>query len=319
VVLSPHPDRALAVLVALRAQTQAPVLALGPARDTKLVLQALRAGATDYVDEAEVETDLRAALSRVRAGLQTQGKPGRLVALLAPSGGCGSSTLAVNVATVIAGEHKSALLIDMKRAAGDLADLLDLKPTHTLADLCQNAARMDRVMFEGTLVRHASGVQLLAPPRTFLDMPHVTPEGVRQALLVGRTIFPYVIVDLECSFREEEAEVLRQADVILLVLRLDFTCLRSTRHALEYLKGLGVDLARVRLVANRHGQPKEVPAAEAEQALGLKIFHRVPEDATTVNRANNNGVPLVLESPRAKVSRSVTALAHSINGHHKKG
>jgi pilus assembly protein CpaE len=317
VVLSPHPERTLAVLVALRAQTQAPILAVGPVTDSKLVLQALRAGATDYVDEAEVEADLPAALSRVRVGQQTRGKPGRLVALLAPCGGSGSSTLAVNLATVIAQEHKSALLIDMKRAAGDLADLLDLKPTHTLADLCQNAARMDRVMFEGTLVRHASGVHLLAPPRTFIDMPHVTPEGVRQALLVGRTVFPYVIADLECSFREEEAVVLRQADVILLVLRLDFTCLRGTRHALEYLKELGVEPDRVRLVANRQGQPKEVPPATAEEALGMKIFHRVPEDAGTVNRANNNGVPLVLDSPRAKVARSLTALAHSINGHHK--
>ena len=36
-------------------------------------------------------------------------------------------------------------------------------------------------------------------------------------------------------------------------------------------------------------------------------------------RANNLGVPLVLDSPRAKVSRSLTALAHNINGHHKKG
>ena len=190
VILSPHPDRTLAVLVALRAQTQAPILAVGPVTDSRLVLQSLRAGATDFVDEAEVESELRAALSRVRVGLQTQGRPGRLVALLAPSGGSGSSTLAVNVATVIAQEHKSVLLIDMKRAAGDLADLLDLKPTHTLADLCQNAARMDRVMFEGTLVRHSSGVHLLAPPRTFVDMPYVTPEGVRQALLVGAHHLP---------------------------------------------------------------------------------------------------------------------------------
>ena len=106
--------------------------------------------------------------------------------------------------------------------------------------------------------------------------------------------------------------------MILLVLRLDFTCLRNTRHALEYLKELGVDPERVRLVANRHGQPKEVPAATAEEALGVKIFHLVPEDAKSVNRANNNGVPLVLENPRAKVSRSLTALAHSINGHHHK-
>src|SRR5439155_66987 len=85
-------------------------------------------------------------------------RPGRAIALLAPSGGSGSSTLAVNVAVSLAREHKSAALFDLKLQAGDLAALLDLKPNHTLADLCQNSARMDRAMFERSLVRHSSGV-----------------------------------------------------------------------------------------------------------------------------------------------------------------
>jgi pilus assembly protein CpaE len=317
-VLSPNFARTLSVLATLRAHTQAPILAVGPVADSKLVVQAQRAGANDYVDEGDAEAELRGALSRLRSGAQPQGKPGRLIALLPAGGGTGSSTLAVNVATVIAQQHKSALLIDMKRAAGDLADFLDLRPTHTLADLCQNSTRMDRVMFEGALVRHSSGVHLLAPPRTFLDMPLVTPEGVGQVLRIGRAIFPYVVADLEGSFREEESEVLRQADVVLLVLRLDFTCLRGAKHALDYLTELGVDQDKVRLVANRHGQPKEVPIPAAEEALGVKFFHRVPEDAKIVNNANNNGVPVVLDSPRARVARSLTALAHSINGRHEK-
>jgi pilus assembly protein CpaE len=74
----------------------------------------------------------------------------------------------------------------------------------------------------------------------------------------------------------------------------------------------------VRLVVNRFGQPKEVPAAKAEEALGVKIFHYVPDDPRTVIRANNNGTPFVLENPLARVSRSVTRLAMSINGAHKK-
>lgn len=70
----------------------------------------------------------------------------------------------------------------------------------------------------------------------------------------------------------------------------------------------------MRLVVNRYGQPREVPAAKAEQALGVKIFHYVPDDPKTVNSANNNGVPAVLEFPRAKMSRSVVKLAAGING-----
>jgi pilus assembly protein CpaE len=125
-----------------------------------------------------------------------------------------------------------------------------------------------------------------------------------------------VVADLDHSFREEQAQVLRQADIVLVVLRLDFTCLRNSQQALDYLVRLGVSRDRVRVVVNRYGQPKEVPASKAEEALGVKVFHYVPDDPKTVNRANNSGVPLVLESPSAKVSRSVTQLALSINGKH---
>jgi pilus assembly protein CpaE len=176
---------------------------------------------------------------------------------------------------------------------------------------------MDRVMFEHSLAQHVSGVHLLAPPRALADIGLVTPDGVRQALGHARTLFPYVVADLDHSFHDEQTQVLRQADEVLLVLRLDFACLRNTRRALEHLEHLGLDKERVRLVVNRYGQPKEVPAAKAEDALGVKIFHYVPDDPKTINRANNSGVPVVLESPSAKVSKSVTRLAISVNGRHK--
>jgi pilus assembly protein CpaE len=292
------------------------LLAMGPAAEPKLILRALREGADQYLDETELEEELEGALARLRAEADAQAELGRLITVLAPSGGSGSSTLAANVATVLAKEHKSCALFDLKLETGDLAALLDLRPTHTLADLCQNAARMDRVMFERSLTRHASGVHLLAPPRAFEDITHVTTEAVGQALLLARGLFPYVVVDLDHSFREEQIQVLRQSDIILLVLRLDFTCLRNARRTQDYLAKIGINAERVRLVVNRYGQPKEVPAGKAEEALGAKIFHYIPDEPKTINVANNNGVPAVLEYPRAKVSRSVTQLAHSINGRH---
>src|SRR5262249_47950862 len=159
------------------------------------------------------EADLSAAVGRLHDEMTPQGEIGRTIALLAPNGGSGSSTLAVNIATVLAKEHKRSLLLDLKLASGDLAPLLDLKPTHTQADLCQNATRMDRIMFERSLVEHSSGVHLLASPCSFADIGYVTAEGVAQALHLARSLFPYVVVDLDHSFRDEQIQVLRQVDI----------------------------------------------------------------------------------------------------------
>ena len=317
-VLSPDPAGGLALLEHLGNAAKAPVLMVGPMADSRLILQAVRGGVSDYVNEADLESELPAALRRLRTEAAVQAQPGRTIALLAPSGGSGSSTLAVNMATVLAKEHKSALLVDLKLQSGDLAALMDLRPTHTLAELCQNAERMDRVMFERSLVVHSSGVRLLAPARSLADVVYVSAEGVKQAMRLARNLFPYVVVDLDHTFLDEQIQALREADVILLILRLDFTSLRNGQRGIEHLARLDIDRERIRIVVNRFGQPKEVPAAKAEEALGMRIFHYVPDDSKTINRANNIGVPAVLESPSAKVCRSLTQLVTSVNGRHEK-
>jgi pilus assembly protein CpaE len=318
-VLSPDPDRALSVLAEAKDTTRGRVIVIGPSIDPKLVVQALRGGADDYVDEHDIEADLIVALGRLRRELQSQtGEEGRVIAVLGPSGGSGSSTLAANIATTLAKEHQSTVLMDLKLESGDLSALLDLKPTHTVADLCQNVARLDRVMFERTLTRHPCGVHLLASPLQFTDIQFVSAEGVRKALGMAKLMFPYIVVDLDHSFHAEQVEALRQAHQVLIVLRLDFASLRNARRTLDYLDKLNISRDRIQVVVNRYGQPKEVPFGKAEEALGLKIAHYIPDDPRTVNRANNDGVPVVLESPSAKVSKSLMKLAASVNGKHAK-
>src|SRR5205807_342732 len=117
-------------------------------------------------------------LSRV-AGRETLNAPppGRFLAVLSCSGGCGASTLAVNIAAVLARDNGMCGLIDLKPGRGDLPALLDLRPQFHLADVCRNVARLDRALFEKTVVRHSSGIHLLAAPPSFGDARAVTPQG----------------------------------------------------------------------------------------------------------------------------------------------
>ena len=69
-------------------------------------------------------------------------------------------------------------------------------------------------------------------------------------------------------------------------------------HRWRYIHTFGVVLA--------------IAAAAAEDALGVKILHFVPDDAKLVNRANNNGAPVLLQSPNSKISHTINDLATSI-------
>lgn len=307
--LSPNIERGLDVLAVLRRATAAPVLTIGPTGSGKPILCALQKGAAGYVDESELEAELTAALNRLKHDGAGPARAGYLTAVLAPSGGCGASTVAANLATVFAQNHHSCALFDLKLGGGDQAALLDLAPTYTIADLCRKLDHIDRASFEQSLVRHSSGVHLLAPPNTFLDIAFVTPEGVANALSTARSLYPYVVADLDDSFHREQAETLRAADSILLIIRLDFSTLRNARRTLDHLTQVASSRDKVRVVVNRFGLPKEVPPAKAEEALDTKIFHYLPDDPRTINLANNNGIPVVVDAPTSRISRSIQQLA----------
>jgi len=309
VVLSSEPERGLEVLAKLRQQVPGYLLAVGQASEPKLILGALHQGADHFLDEAELESGLEAALSRMHRKEENTALTGRVVAVLGSSGGSGGSTLSVNLAAVLAKEHQRCALIDLKAGRGDLAALLDLKPAFTLADLCLNLSRLDRAMFEKVLIAHPCGVHLLGAPQMFGSTRVVSAQGVGQALAMARRLFPYVLVDLEDCFHEEQVLTIGQAAAIVLVVRLDFTSLRNARRILDHLNELEIPETQVRLVANRYGQAGELPVGEAEKALGMKIAHYVPDDPKTINAANNLGIPAVLRAPSAKASLGITRLA----------
>jgi pilus assembly protein CpaE len=173
---------------------------------------------------------------------------------------------------------------------------------------------MDQSMFERCFTQHASGVWLLAPPADYTQITQITSKGVRKALAMARHEFPYVVIDLDHTYRREHAQALFQSDVILVVTRPDFASVRQARRLLDYLVSLRIERSKVHLVVNRYKQPQQLRVADVEQTLGMKVGFQIPDDPATVNRANNKGVPVVLDRPRAKVSQVLSQIAHSVNG-----
>src|SRR5262249_3922555 len=127
VVLSPDPERGLETVRKLRQDTTGYILAAGQTADSKLILRALHGGADQYLDEADLEGGLESVLARLQIKHEATVPPGRLLTFLAASGGSGASTLAVNMAVILAKEQQKCALLDFKPGIGDLAALLDLK------------------------------------------------------------------------------------------------------------------------------------------------------------------------------------------------
>ena len=300
-------EHTVATIARLSDFTSCPLLVIGPVSDPRLVLNVLRGGADDYVDEGAVDEELVPALERLKYGRATKSTPGRIHAVLSPSGGGGATTVAANLALAMAKGHERCLAIDLKTRTGDLAAMFDMRPSHTLEDLCRVSSRIDRLLFEQTLSLLPSGIGLLASPRSFESAPSA--ESVSRILELGRSLYTRVVLDIDPTLPEASVEALRAADSVLVVLRLEFNSLRNAKAVLEHMERRGIDPRKTLLVANRVGQPKEIPAAKIEEALNRKFIAKLPDDPKAAVGSQNNGIPVLTEYPSSRLSKTLLALA----------
>jgi pilus assembly protein CpaE len=311
-VLSDDAARCHDALEHLRELSNVDVVVVGP-RDPNSILGALHAGAASYLDEtSNLERDLATTLGRLSSAEHGTTPVGRLTTIVSASGGCGRTLLAANLAVALAKRQGRCGLFDLDLQGGDLATSLNLKPRHSIADLCRSLDKLDPKMFEQSLMEHESGVSVLAAPDNWEDARHVTLDGLHKALRFGRGLFANVVVDLDGFWQKDLSFVLKQSTTVVLLVRLDFAAIRKARRALSCFDRNGVDRDNVLVVAARSGRSKEISAAQVESALGLKIRHSIPEDAGAANTSTNCGAPVVLEAPGSAISKAIVSLAATI-------
>ncbi|MCH7987831.1 MAG: P-loop NTPase [Planctomycetes bacterium] len=313
VAFSSVTDPVLAILKDLRKHTQAKLIAVGSANDPRKILQCVHAGPDDYLDQDnDLESQVELLLERLRSSMQSRSGKGKLITVMSSNGGAGCSMISTNLAFALAKNNGRSCLCDLDLRRGDLASLMNLKPRYSLIDVCSNVHKLDRKMFENSLLVHEGGVHLLASTAGLNDVQQVTSDAVEKIMQFARQSFPWVVVDLEDYFHREQFRVLQLSDVILLTFRLDFSSLRNARRTIDYLDKTGLDRSKIQLVVNQHGRAKELSTEEAESALRMKISHHIPDDPKTVILSFNRGVPALLDDPRSKVSKVITKLAESL-------
>ena len=136
--------------------------------DSQLILQAMRAGAREYIAPADdAKEQLAAAVWHAarEVGGAAPDEPAPLIALIGAKGGVGTSFVACQLAASLASLGRRTVLVDGHPRHGDVALYLDLAPRYTFASLATGRELVDITYLHTTLVSHSSGVQVLASPK----------------------------------------------------------------------------------------------------------------------------------------------------------
>jgi Flp pilus assembly CpaE family ATPase len=315
VQVASEPSKTSALVQQALPLTKAPVLVFGPATEAEQIVEYLRSGAREFLDEGQLQENLERALERLsQAGTARKGA-GMVIGVVSPTAGSGVTTVATNLAFAYAGKHKNEVaLLELGRGPADLALALDLKPRHTVADVHRDHDRLDSRMLRQSMLEHPGGVQILVQKPGSLRVDPLPPATVRKSVILLRTIYNVSVLDLGHELAEEHYEALRVCDFVVVVVRLDVPSLKQVRRFVADLESHGVTRDRIRLVANRYGQRGQVPWSNAEEATGGKFAGWISEDPARANSALNNAQPIVQHSRYAKVTRLFYKLADQLNG-----
>jgi pilus assembly protein CpaE len=303
-----------------------PILAVSARNDGTSILQALRAGAKEFLTTPVVLEELLLALQRLRAnrGVGDTSNPHNgatradslVVSIVGSKGGVGCTSLAVNLGCSMAQDAKyNVALVDLDLALGDADVALDLIPDYTLADVAMNVDRLDMQFLRRSLCKHESGLSLLPHPVQMEDIALIHEEHLGRVIGLLRASYSHLVFDLSKRFTPTDFTAMRMSDIVLLVAQLELTSLRNVVrmvHTMEKEEGLG---DKIRIVMNSVGtDDSEISMEKAQDTIGKSIFWQVPNDARAMSEARNAGVPLLSHAPKSKSHQSIAGLANVLCG-----
>jgi pilus assembly protein CpaE len=293
------------------------IVGIGAQLDAGLLLRAVRNGCTEFLTKPVDPNDLAAALGRFRAVMavdpQAQSGIGRVIAFFGAKGGVGTTMLAVHLATHLVRQHgKKTLLIDHRPQLGHVALYLGLKDTqYHFDELLRNADRLDSELLNGFVVRHRSGLDVIASPELAGGLHEARSDQFEHVMDFLRREYDYVLIDSPIAAQDSKVSIIDQSDEVYIVSTPDVAALRDLARLVENLSLTESATSKIHVVINRSTATDSITSAQIEKAVRFPITISVPNNYFELLRAINDGEPIPPQR-RSEFNQAIAQWANRI-------
>ncbi len=301
-----------------------PVIALvdtGRDQLATLLILANRAGATQVVPVPIDSEDFRSALDTVGLQFGFAGSNAKIIAVSGVTGGCGATTVAINLANEIAFHYKRhTVLVELALQKGMLATYLNVEPKYTLPDLLTTGVKLDLSVVQQALINIAENFDIVSGAHFEITPVEASHLDVLRLLDHFRKLSEVVILDVPCTNDEAYVQTLSAASHVVLVAEQNLPSLRSLRLTLELLAKLDLKSdtrgeMQLEVVLNRYdNKTREFDLNKLKELMKVSEMTTVANDYASIKAALNRGVPLRSEVPRSRALADIVQLAQKVMG-----
>jgi|GEM_PF-2178283 len=327
----PNLDLAALTHAAHQARPGVAVIAFATDHSHEIVHRALLAGVEDFLtkplDAAQLHDVLLSVASRrtlrpvaqVAESTNAPLKQGRVVGVVSGKGGLGKTTVATNLAALLAKSKQNTGLVGFE--SGDGAVLLSLQPKLGLLDMIAALANREtsdeESVFSADWMQqyasfHRSGLQYWTWKGNSTAGNNEVPDHFIESFTEScRTSFDYTFVDFPALEEDEFAALLPLLDVVLVVSSTcDLLALRSTKNLLDTVTP--EFRRRVRLIINRADPLDMLSKEDFEEALNFRAAAALPNMPQIAASAINLGAPFALAQYSTELSDALKNLSEQL-------
>lgn len=268
-------------------------------------------------------------------GSPTEPTAGRIVAVWGAPGAPGRTTLAVNLASVLAADGRTVLLVDLdtwSASVGQFLGLIDEAPGVAAAARSSEQGRLDVPSLARIAPEVGAGLRVLTGLPAASRWPELRAGSVENLLDVARHLAGTVVVDLGAPIEQDEElsydtnapqrnaaalTTLAAADEVLVVGAGDPVGLQRLVRAAQALAEQGVS---GRVVVNKTRaavagpHPERAIAAVLDRFAGLAEPVFLPWAGEDCDAALLAGRAVVEIAPEGDLARALTELARVVGG-----
>ena len=294
--------------------------------DITTMSEAIRSGIREVVN-ADDGAALAAAVKRsltlsmqienINPNAQNSLVRGKVLIVFSAKGGCGKTTLSINLAEALARYTNSKVaLLDFDLQFGDIAVALQLEPKKTISDAISMQNSLDEMGIKSLMVHQEKNLDILLAPTNPTDIEYISTTLVDNLLDSLRKQYDYIVVDSPPAFTDVILRVFDQADRCFLLTTLDMPAIKNLKVVVSTMEALNFNKSKLEFVLNRSDVKTGISIHELEEMVGEKFSARIPS-SSEVSSTTNRGIPIVVENPRHPVSKEIIQLAIDTNNKFK--
>jgi len=283
------------------------------------------AGADDYLTKpthpSELSAHVKALLARSSKGrTSTSPLPAErrafTVGILAPRGGLGVTTVAVNLGDALRQASKAEVIVaELRPGMGTLGpDMGEPTPTALTELLSANLADMTRQKVKEELFVHENGLRLLFASNKPKDAVLVNAIEPMEAL-VNRLSYlaSYLVLDLGAGLLPLTQKLVAACSLLLVVAEPAANSVAHSKLLMEDLAELGISNRKIQvLMVNRIRSDTQLSISQMEDELGqppILAITPMPELVYTANRMKTTAVSF---SPDSLTAQQFSKLAAAV-------